>query len=433
MSIAPWWYEALWRIMLPLALLRLWWRGRREPGYRAHIGERLGRYGSSSVAPARPVIWIHAVSVGETRAAQPLIEALGKRFPDHRILLTHMTAAGRETGQALFGARVTQAWLPYDVSFALRRFFERFEPRFGVLMETELWPNLVLRAAARDIPLYLVNARLSQRSAERYAWLPGLTGATLKALAGVSAQTERDAQRLNDLGARDVAVAGNIKFDVAIPPGNAERAHALRERFGPTRRVWIAGSTRDGEESLLLDAMARAQLPENALMLLVPRHPQRFDEVAAMLDRMGIAYVRRSSSLALEDRTTVVLGDSMGEMLAYYAAADVAFVGGTLLPLGGQNMIEPLAVGTPVVIGPSTFNFAEIARIATAAEAVVQARDADAVVACIAELLDDESRRLKMADAGNALIAAHRGATERTAAWLQSRQALRADGKISSG
>lgn len=419
---APLWYEIGWRIALPAALARLWWRGRKEPGYRAHVAERLGRYAGSRVrAPATRPIWVHAVSVGETRAAQPLIAALMRTYPDASVVLTHMTAAGRETGRALFADRVTQAYLPYDASFAVERFLDAFSPRFGLLLETEIWPNLVLRARSRGVPLFLVNARLSQRSADRYARMPSLTREVLGAFSGVSAQTSDDARRLEALGAGDVAVAGNVKFDLEVPAGNDARGRALRDWIGAHRRVWMAGSTRDGEEALLLAALARRPLPSDAMWLLVPRHPQRFDEAVGLVERAGLAVVRRSSGASVTAATQVVVGDTMGEMLAYYAAADVAFVGGTLLPLGGQNLIEPLAVGTPVVIGTSTFNFAEIARAAIAAGAAVQASDADATIAEVARLLDDAAARRRMATAGIELLAAHRGATARTVAWIAAR------------
>jgi 3-deoxy-D-manno-octulosonic-acid transferase len=416
---APLWYEIGWRIALPLALFRLWWRGRKEPGYRQHIPERLGRYARE--ADRRPLIWIHAVSVGETRAAQPLVAGLLAAPPAHRLLLTPMTAAGRETGRALFGGKVAQVYLPYDASFAVDRFLAAFRPRFGLLLETEIWPNLVLRAAARGVPLFLVNARLSQRSADRYARMPKLTRATLAALAGISAQNGADAQRFAALGARDVTVAGNVKFDIDAPPGNRDRADRLREWLGTERPVWVAGSTRDGEEALLLAALRRSPLPPQALLVLVPRHPQRFGEVAALLEQHRIVYARRSAAKPVLREVEVVLGDSMGEMFAYYAAADVAFVGGTLQPLGGQNLIEPLAVGTPVVVGPSTFNFAEVARAAVAAGAALQVENADDVVARIRDLLSDGKRRRQMADAGRELLAAHRGATGRILQWIAAR------------
>ena len=266
---APLWYELLWRLALPFALMRLWWRGRKEPGYRRHVGERLGRY--QRLPDARPAIWIHAVSVGETRAAEPLVAALRESYPDHRLVLTHMTAAGRATGQALFGDRVTQAYFPYDTSFGASRFLEWCRPRFGLLMETELWPNMILRAAARGIPLFLVNARMSEASARGYGRLARMSRNMLQALAGVAAQAAADAERLTRLGARRVAVTGNVKFDVAVPDTTAERGRALRRLFGESRPVWVAGSTRDGEEALLLAALVRAPLPANALLVIVPR------------------------------------------------------------------------------------------------------------------------------------------------------------------
>ena len=422
MSAAPWWYEMLWRIALPFALVRLWLRGRREPGYRLHVGERLGRYGQGAPSGKRdPIIWIHAVSVGETRAAQPLIGALARAHPDSTVVVTHMTAAGRETGRALFGERIVQVYLPYDYSTAVESFLERFHPRFGVLMETELWPNLILRSRARGIPVFLVNARLSQRSADRYARLPGLARVTLQSLAGVSAQASHDATRLEALGAPDVHVAGNIKFDLDVPGDTRDNARALRERFGATRPVWIAGSTRDGEEAILIEALRKGDLPRDALLVLVPRHPQRFDDVAKLVEASGLPFVRRSSTAPVTSEVAIVVGDSMGEMLAYYGAADVAFVGGTLLPLGGQNLIEPLAVATPVVIGPSTHNFAEIVRVATECGAAEQVGDAASLMATIGGLLRDPDRRARMAAAGTALLAAHRGATARTTTWLAAR------------
>jgi 3-deoxy-D-manno-octulosonic-acid transferase len=417
-------YTLAWYVALPLIPLRLWWRGRREAGYRAHLGERFGRH--PGVRPTADVYWIHAVSVGETRAAAPLIERLAREHPDARILLTCMTAAGREAGASLYGDRVVQAWLPYDLPFAVRAFLDHFKPRAGLLVETELWPNLVHEAAARRIPLFLVNARLSERSARGYARVRSLSRPMLAALSGVAAQTEDDAARLARLGARDVVVTGNLKFDLDVPDAMRERGAALRARFGSGRPVWLAASTREGEEALLLDAMARAALPDDALLLLVPRHPRRFDEVEALVRSRGFDVARRSGDAPVTAKTRVVLGDTMGEMLAYCAASDVAFVGGSLLPLGGQNLIEPIALGVPALVGPHTFNFAEVSGRAIAAGAARRVADADALLAEVGALLHHRAARERMRDAALAFHAAHRGAAGRLWAFLVPRLVGRA-------
>jgi 3-deoxy-D-manno-octulosonic-acid transferase len=415
-------YSTLWWLAMPLLPLRLWWRGRRERGYRAHMSERFGRY-PMPVSPGAEVVWVHAVSLGETRAAAPLIERLLREMPRQTIVLTHMTATGREAGRALFGDRVVQAWLPYDVPFAVRRFFMRFAPRAGLLIETELWPNLVAEAARRHVPLLLVNARLSERSARGYARVEALARPMFATLAGVAAQSPADAERLAAAGARDVTTVGNLKFDVAVTAEDRERGATLRASFGLARPVLALASTREGEEALLLDALARAPLPAATLVLIVPRHPQRFDAVAALLAERRISFVRRSERSAVPDDARVVLGDSLGEMLAYYASADVAFVAGSLLPLGGQNLIEPIAVGTPTLIGPHTFNFADAAEAAVAAGAALRVGDADDVFAAAARLLDDAAARERMRACGEAFLAAHRGAVDRLWAWLVPRLA----------
>ena len=409
---------------LPWLPLRLWWRGRREPGYRAHIGERFGRYvGPGREANAGPLFWLHAVSVGETRAAAPLVQRLCRTYPWASILMTHMTATGRETGRALFGDQILQAWLPYDLPFAVRTFYAHFRPAAGFLLETELWPNLIAAARATGVPLYLVNARLSERSARGYARFSALTRPMLSALAGVAAQSDADGTRLASLGAQQPVVTGNLKFDVTMPPEAREFAAGLRRWFGPGRRVWVAGSTRDGEEALILDALARHPLPKEVLTVIVPRHPQRFAAVADLLRERAIAFARRSDGTTADvtEDTGVVLGDSMGEMLAYYAAADLAFVGGSLLPLGGQNLIEPLAVGTPVLFGPHTFNFAEASAGAIAAGAAQRVDDADALIAAVRALLDDGLRREAMRRAGVGFHALHAGAADRLWDWLAPR------------
>jgi len=410
-------YTALGSTALPLLPFRLWWRGRREPGYRRHIAERFGRYRGSVTGT---VYWIHAVSVGETRAATPLVQHLRSAFPAATLLLTHMTATGRETGQTLFGDQVQQAWLPYDVPFAVRSFFEHFQPAAGFILETELWPNLLATAHARGTPLFLVNARLSERSARGYRRFESLTRPMLGRLTGVAAQSSTDAARLADLGAPEPVVTGNLKFDVTIPRSALELGSGFRTRFGASRPIWVAASTRDGEEALLLDALARHPLPRQSLLVIVPRHPQRFATVAELLSSRGVPFARRSAGGAMVPADiAVVLGDSMGELAAYYAAADVAFVGGSLLPLGGQNLIEPLAVGTPVLIGPHTFNFEEATAGAIDAGAALRVTDADALVKAVSDLLKDPGRRQAMGLAARAFHAQHQGAADRLWEWLE--------------
>jgi 3-deoxy-D-manno-octulosonic-acid transferase len=410
-------YTLMWYLALPLVLARLWWRGRKEPGYRGHWGERLGWYGAA--VDATPTLWLHAVSVGETRAAEPLVDALLAAYPTHRILLTHMTPTGRATGQQLFarhGARFIQSYLPYDTGLLARRFLRHFAPRLCILMETEVWPNLIAVCHARGVPVALVNARLSARSLRRGQRFGGLMTDAARAITLVAAQTPADAERITSLGAPQVEITGSIKFDV-VPPAAALTLGAwLRARIG-TRPVLLCASTREGEEALILDAW-RPQ--DKALLLLVPRHPQRFDDVAALAAARGLSIVRRSQ---LQDGdgvdADVLLGDSMGEMFAYYAACDCAYIGGSLLPLGGQNLIEACAVGKPVLVGPHTFNFALATEQAVDAGAALRCDDAPAMVAAATGLLQDSVARNRMGQAALEFAGQHRGATARTVELLR--------------
>jgi 3-deoxy-D-manno-octulosonic-acid transferase len=411
-------YALAWLAATPFILVRLAWRARRQHGYVERVGQRFG--GHPPVREARR-IWIHAVSVGETRAAAPIVEALRQRHPDHRILLTHMTPTGWATGEALFGDSVDRAWLPYDYGFAVRRFLARFRPEAGVILETELWPRLLEECAHAGIPVVVANGRLSERSARRYARVPAFARWALGSLAGVAAQTQADARRFASIGARDVAVTGNVKFDMAVPDEMRALGAAFRARLGARRAVWVAGSTREGEEALLLDAFRAHGAATGALLVIVPRHPQRFDEVAALAASRGFATARRSAGTTLDAATRVVVGDSMGEMLAYYAAADVVVMGGSLLPFGGQNLIEACAVGRPVVVGPHTYNFEEASEGAIAAGAAVRVADADEALRTAAALELDGARRADMGEKALAFVAAHRGAVERLMAWLEPR------------
>jgi 3-deoxy-D-manno-octulosonic-acid transferase len=397
----------------PLIPLRLLWRGRRERGYWQHWSERLA-FGS---VPAG-ALWIHAVSVGEMRAAQPLVAALRRAHPDTPLLLTCMTPTGRATAEALYGDFARIVYLPYDYAWLARRFLRRARPRVGILMETELWPNLIRAAARESVPLVLASARLSERSARGYARLPALTRASLARIHSVAAQSEADAARLLSLGARSAHVVGNLKFDITPPLEQLERGAAWRARWGQ-RPVLLAASTREGEEAALLRAFAAAA-PAEVLLVLVPRHPQRFDAVAALIESAGLACQRRSTmdGADLNPDTRVLLGDSLGELFAYYAACDVAFVGGSLMPLGGQNLIEAASVGRPVLVGPHTFNFEEATRLAVEAGAALRVNDAEAVLASALSLLRDEPARARMGEAGLAFAVRHRGAAERIAALV---------------
>jgi 3-deoxy-D-manno-octulosonic-acid transferase len=390
----------LW-LILPLVMLRLWWRGRSEPGYREAVEERFGFYEDA----AKPkIIWVHAVSVGEVRAAAPLVRALQEAFPDHGLLVTCTTAAGREMLKQVYGESVAAAYLPYDYPHAIQRFLEHFRPRLGVLMETEVWPNLLALCAENRVPMMLASARMSEKSALRYQRWRWLGAPAFRSLAAVCAQSADDAARLRALGAGRVEVTGNLKFDVQPDAAQLAAGKAWRGSLG--RPVLLLASTREGEERLLLDALPAGL---QALVVVVPRHPQRFDELAQL------AQGRRSRGDAVTGATRIYLGDTMGEMAFYYGACDVAVIGGSFVPVGGQNLIEALACGVPVVIGPSVFNFEQATQFALEAGAAVQAGDAASGIGMALRLLEDP-KRTAMAEAGRALCARHRGATERNLA-----------------
>ena len=415
-------YALAWVVATPFVLARLAWRARRQRGYLDRLGERFGRY---AAVPPGPRIWIHAVSVGETRAAAPLVEALRARYPNHRILITHMTPTGRATGEALFEDRVERAWLPYDLGFAVRRFFAHFRPEFGIVLETEIWPRLLEEARRAQVPVVLANGRLSERSARRYARVPWFTRWCFGNLAGVAAQTESDARRFASIGATAPVVLGNVKFDLAVPEAMVERGKAFRTLFGAERSVWVAGSTREGEEALLIDALAASGAPAEVLLVIVPRHPQRFDAVAALAASRGFEIARRSAAAPVGRAVRVLIGDSMGEMLAYYAAADVVIIGGSLLPLGGQNLIEACALGRPVIVGPHMFNFEAASESAIRAGAAVRVRDATEALEVAAAITSDASRREEMGRKAREFVAAHRGAVERLVDWIAATAAAR--------
>jgi 3-deoxy-D-manno-octulosonic-acid transferase len=387
-------YTIALRLALPLILLRLWWRSRREPGYLEGVEERFGFY--SGPRPEK-VVWVHAVSVGEARAAAPLVRALKEALADHAVVMTGTTAAGRETIKQVYGESVIPTFLPYDYPESVRSFLERFRPTLGILMETEIWPNLLAACTTYGVPVVLANARMSEKSARGYRRWRSLMAPAIRNLAAVCAQSEADAARLRALGAPRVEVTGNLKFDVTLDAAQLAAGRQWKAKVG--RPVLLLASTREGEEKLLLSELP---MGHSFLAVVVPRHPQRFDEVAQLAD------ARRSRN---ETPKSIYLGDTMGEMAFYYGAADVAVIGGSLLPLGGQNLIEALAAGVPVIVGPSMFNFAEATRLALEAGAAVQVADAQAALRIAVELLGDKGKREEMGRAGTKLCEAHRGAT----------------------
>ncbi len=417
-------YRAMLWLALPFIPLRLLLRGVKERGYWRHV---LERFGFCKPLPGQPV-WIHAVSVGEARAAAPLVERFLALSPVPPVLITCMTPAGRATLEQMFGDRVSVRYLPYDYPAMVRRFVRRSSPRLGLIMETELWPHLVREAGRAGVRLFLVNARLSERSAHGYQRLGRLTRSVLQGFAGVAAQTGEDAERLSELGAANVVVTGNLKFDLEPPLDQIELGKVMRTLIGE-RPVWLAASTRAGEEKLILDAYCKSAAP-NVLLALVPRHPQRVDDVAALVRDRGLKMQRRSENAAVRADTRVWLGDSLGEMFAYYSMADCALIGGSLLPYGGQNLIEASAVGCPALLGPHTENFKQAAEDAIAHGAALRVSNAAEWAAQAALLNLDETARQRMGEAGRMFAAAHRGAAQRV--WTMLQLARRSETQVTA-
>jgi 3-deoxy-D-manno-octulosonic-acid transferase len=417
-------YSLLFYLVQPIVWLRLAWRARRQPAYLCKLRER---YGFHAGRPPAPLLWLHAVSVGETRAAEPLIAALLAEYPGCALLVTHMTPTGCAVGQELiekYGPRLSQAYLPYDLPDACARFLDHFRPRLGLLMETEIWPNLIAAARARGLPVLLVNARLSEKSRRTYRLILPLIRPAVRNLAAIAAQTPADADRLKSIGAEEarVTVTGNLKFDVTPAPEKLRLGVKWRQALGE-RPIWLAASTREGEEALILDAFFRLG-SSDVLLLLVPRHPQRFDEVAAMLEKREPSFCRRGREAFPRPETRVWLGDSMGEMPAYFALADLALIGGTLLPFGGQNLIEAAACGCPTLVGPHTYNFAQATEDALSCGAARRVADAGDAARTTQGLLADRTALATMREAAAEFSRTHRGATARTLALIDEYQAL---------
>lgn len=408
-------YTLQFHLALPLLALRLYLRARKAPAYGRRIGER---FAIKLPTMRKGGIWVHAVSVGESIAAAPMVRALLKAYPELPITLTCMTPTGSERIGALFAdePRVQHCYLPYDLPWAAGRFLDHVQPRLGVIMETELWPNHIHQCARRGIPVALANARLSERSARGYGRFARLTRPMLAEMSLIAAQTEVEAQRFLALGARAacVQVTGSIKFDLKIDEQLVPRAQALRQQWAATSRpVWIAASTHDGEDALILQAHQQLlQVHGDALLILVPRHPERFDAVHAICSQQ-FATVRRSTGLPLLAQTQVLLGDTMGELLFLYALADMAFVGGSLVPTGGHNPLEPAALALPVLMGPHVFNFLEISAMLREAGALQQVDDAQGLAGAVQRLVELPQDARRMGEAGRAVMRANQGALQR--------------------
>lgn len=398
-------------LLAPLVIFRLWWRGRKNPDYRKRIIERFGFF---SRLPEKKRIWLHAVSVGETIAAAPLIKKLLTEYPDYSLLITTTTPTGSAQLKRLFGEQVEHVYFPYDLPGVIRRFFHRVQPDILIVMETELWPNLYSKCAQKRIPVLVANARLSPRSLVGYKKVSALIRPALGNISIIAPQSEADAERFEQLGAdkKQIHVCGNIKFDLQIPVEAKETGEALKRKFG-NRPVWIAASTHEGEDAQILSAHRNIleQLPD-ALLILVPRHPERFDEVAKLCHEKQFLMRRRSRNNYPDASTQVYLGDTMGELLQLYAAADVAFVAGSLVPTGGHNPLEPAALGLPVLTGPHVFNFAEIVDALQAENAINIIHSSKMLAERVTQLLQQPEERSVLGEAGRQMVTENRGATD---------------------
>ena len=407
-------YTILLCLALPLILLRLLYRGLRARAYWQRWRERFG-WAPLLIEP-RPVLWCHAVSIGEVEASRPLIQALQRDYPDYQILITTMTPTGSARVKLHFSDTVAHCYLPYDFPFAVKRFLRRTRPQLGVIMETEIWPNLIHQCQQQNLPLILANARMSERSLRGYQRFSGLIAETLRGFSTIAAQTEDDKCRLISLGANatDVHAIGNLKYEMHLPASLTEQCALIRLRWASDRPVWIAASTHEGEEQQILAAAKKVRVQQpNALLIIVPRKPERFDRVFSLCQQTGFETIRRSLQQECTADTDVLLIDTMGELLLFYGVADVAFVGGSLVPHGGHNILEPAALGRAVLLGPYHFNFTEISRQFIQAGAANQVDDVEALATHVSTLLQDASARSQMGDIGKQLIADSRGASNR--------------------
>ncbi|MEM7612400.1 MAG: lipid IV(A) 3-deoxy-D-manno-octulosonic acid transferase [Pseudomonadota bacterium] len=414
-------YNALVLVGLPFVAVYWLWRALTDKTYRSRWVQRFG-FAYPRVADGVETVWVHAVSVGEVQAAAPLIRALRERMPEARVLITTVTPTGADRVRLLFADSVEHAYVPYDVAGAVRRFYRAVAPRLAIIVETELWPNLYHEAGLRRIPLILASARISPRSMPRYRRLVGLFRDALSNGIIIAAQSEVDRQRFVELGApaERTFVSGNIKFDFDHDPDVQDRGARFRQDMLGERPVWVAASTHAGEESILLDAhTALLETVPDALLIMVPRHPVRFDEAAVALDERKLSYLRRTADLACPPEVSVLLGDTMGEVNMFYAAADIAFVGGSLVPVGGHNLLEPAALGLPILAGPYLFNAQDIANLFTGQGAAKTVQTADELCTSLQSLFRRGQLRDSMGRRAEQLIVANRGAVDRLLTRLE--------------
>lgn len=405
-------YSFLFYLILPFAFLRLLWRGRRLPAYRQRLGERLG----FCPHQLESCIWVHAVSVGETIAAIPLIKALKKTYPDIPLLVTNMTPTGAARVKAAFGDTVLQAYIPYDLPDANSRFIKRVNPKILIILETELWPNLLAACREHHIPVVLTNARLSQKSANGYRKIFSVTKTMLNQLAALSSQGYADAKRFIELGISEnkVVVTGNLKFDLDIPENLHEKSNLLRQELGSERLIWIAASTHPSEEEIILEAHKKVKEKyPNALLILVPRHPDRFDQVAQLITQEKLSMVRRSLKEVPSSHTSVYLSDTMGELLLMYSVSDVAFVAGSFAEVGGHNMLEAAALDKPILTGPKLYNFAEISEMLFAAKGMIKVHEANELATEVMRLFADESYRKEVGKNALSVVEQNKGSLKK--------------------
>ena len=414
-------YTAVLYCATPFLLARLLWRGLRNFDYWRRIGERFGL--GARIGSERGCVWIHAVSVGEVQAAAPIVKALKNRFPGETIVVTSTTPTGAARISKAFGGAVVHRYFPFDLPGAMARFLDRVEPRVAIIMETEIWPNLLAQCRVRGVPVVLANVRLSERSVAGYRRFRRLFAPALGGVAAIAVQSDEDARRIASIGARPdvINVTGSTKFDVPILASLREEAAALRRTWGPSRGIWIAASTHEGEEDQVLDAFEQVldRLP-GSLLVLVPRHPERFKEAAALARRRGFSPVMRSRRTADCSGAQVFIGDTMGELPLFYAAADVAFVGGTLVERGGHNMLEPAALGLPVLFGPNVFNFAEISRRLVEAGGAETVSDSASLGRAVIGYLSDADLRHTTGGKGRAFVESNRGAGDHVLAMISA-------------